>query len=286
MLLHPDFSKSCQCTPKCEGTIYRATVSHAHASSAMLRAVSTYVSESQYSQSAMRLEDYIFMYQTNKSWVASLYRLSNSYSDFRKDVNGISTKVAIVTNEINRDDIKQAKKACLITTMSVINNAISVFNTWEKNTYFINYSATLYYESFISRMANDVVRGFGNLDNFASGFGEHLNQIGIAADKFATCNDTKWADLSREIQSVVEQTNDSFIAYCNEYQLLSYEVTTHRNLKAYQLSLNVASQEHVRWAIRLLTVRFYMLNDLWRFENRMQHMVHIAFLESLCIVSA
>ena len=134
-------------------------------------------------------------------------------------------------------------------------------------------------------MANDVVRGMGNLDNFASGFDDHLKQIGIAAVEFATCSGIKWVDFSREIQSIVKQTNDSFAAYCKEYQLLSCDVKANRKIKAYQLFVGDASEQYVRWVIHLLTDRFYISTYLWRLENSLQHWVHISFLGCPWLVS-
>ena len=219
-------SVSCHCTPKCERNIYRATVSHAGVSKAMLRAESVRVVSSPYVQSANRLEDYVIMYKTKMSWAAKLYHLSNWYKGSRKHIFDIPTKLDAFTKDINWSTLEEPTQLCILTDLDLINDITSEFSVWEKNTFYLNLSSTLYYENFISHAANDIVRELGELDGFVSGFIHHLQRFKIATENLFTCNETSWDILSQEIQNDVQHANNSISTFYEEYELFSQMVTT------------------------------------------------------------
>ena len=248
MLLRPNDNQSCHCTPRCERNIYRATVSHADVSKAMLRAVPVRLVASSYSQSASanRLEDYFIMSNTNSSWAKRLYQLSKFYSDSRENIFAISTKTLVSSSEINQRNLEQPTKTCLFRSLDLLNGSILQFSEWERNTYYLNYSATLRYENFISRMTNDIVRGLGKLDGFVTGFIHHLQSIRVAADELSTCNETYWYTLSQDILNVTKQANHSISAYYNEFMLLSQDVKTNEQMMSYKIPVDETVGEYVR----------------------------------------
>ena len=248
MLLRAKDNQSCHCTPRCERNIYRATVSHADVSKALLRAVPVHLVASSYSQSASanRLEDYFIMSNTNRSWATRLYQLSKFYSDSRENIFAISTKTLVSSSEINQRSHEQPTKTCLFRSLNLLNGSILQFSEWERNTYYLNYSATLRYENFISRMTNDIVRGLGKLDGFVSGFIHHLQSMRVAADELSTCNETYCYTLSQDILTVTKQANHSISAYFNEFMLLSQDVKTNEQMMSYKIPVDETVEEYVR----------------------------------------
>ena len=257
MLFRANFSEPCQCTPKCDRNVYRATVSHATLSKAMLTGIAADTSIRPYVESANRLQDYAVMYKINGSWASSLYRLSSRYCDSRMGILDISTNATIFRSELQRN-IDQLLEQCLLDAVDMINGNISQFIIWERNTYFLNNDTTLRYENLISRMANDIARKLGKLEEFVSGFNYHLQKIQIAVDTLATCNKTKWNAFAYDLQAVVNEANESISAYYGEYRRLANEVKANRQIKSYQITMNDVSQEYVRWGIILVT-------DPWSF---------------------
>ena len=238
----------CYCTPKCERDVYRSTISQAVLSKAMLKAFYGMDIASPYSRSANRLDDYVIMYTTNTSWASTLYRLSIMYRNSRDNILDIATNVEMFRAERIRANLEQSTKLCIETVLCSITNITSQFVAWEKSTFYLNISSTLYSENFISHMANDMVRGLEQLDNFASGLMRHLELIRIAAGRLP-CNDTSLITFLKEIEIVTNQANDSFCGYYEEYKLFSHTVKTHQRIKSYQVPVEDSLPEYIRWEI-------------------------------------
>ena len=262
----PNDSASCHCTPKCERNIYRATVSHAGVSKAMLRAESVRVVSSTYAQSANRLEDYVIMYKTNRSWAAKLYQLSNWYKGSRKHIFDITTKLDAFTEGLNWITLEEPPRLCILTALDLMNDITLDFSVWEKNTFYLNLSSTLYYENFISHAANDIVRGLEELDGFVSGFIHHLQRFKIAAENSFRCNETSWEVLSQEIQNDVQHANNSILAFDEEYKLLSQIVTINQNIRLYQYPTDDSSEEYIRWAIAIANGLCRLVGVIWPYQ--------------------
>ena len=239
----------CQCTPKCERDIYRTTLSQAAMSQATLNPNAAYTNPCPYCQSANRLEDYVVMYATNKSWATILYRLSNQYRDSRKLVLDIAEKVAFFRNATNHDDTNRSTERCNFTFLDSITDITTQFSVWETMTFYLNDSTTLYMENFISHMANDIVRGLGNLDGFLTGFTGHLQRVKIVAEKWSTCNETALKVLSRNIVGAAKQANTSFRMYYEEYKLFTEIVKSHQRIKSYKIPVDDSPEGYIRWAM-------------------------------------
>ena len=201
-----------------------------------------------YSRSVSRLDDYVIMYTTNTSWANTLYRLSIMYRDSRDIIIDIATNVHIFSAERNRANLEQSTKLCIETVLISITEITSQFVAWEKNTFYLNISSTLYSENFISLMANDMVRGLEQLDNFASGFMRHLEFIRIAAGRLP-CNDTGLITFLTKIEIATNQAKDSFCAYHEEYRLFSQTVKRHQRIKSYQVQVEDSLPEYIRWEL-------------------------------------
>ena len=258
MLFRANFSEPCQCTPKCDRNVYRATVSHAALSKAMLTGIPADTIVTPYVESANRLQDYAVMYKINGSWASSLYRLSSRYFHSRMGIIDISTNTRMFRSELIQRNIDQLLGQCLLNALDMINGTISQFFVWERNTYFLNNNIKLRYENLISHMANDIVRKLGKLEEFASGFNHHLQKIQIAVDTLVTCNKTNWNAVEYDLQALVNLANESISAYYREYRRLANDVKANRQIKSYQIAVNDASEEYVRWVITLV-------NDYWSF---------------------
>ena len=252
MLLRANFSESCRCTPKCDRNVYRATVSHAAVSKAMLTGITTGAGVTPYVESANRLQDYVVMYKTNRSWAGSLYRLSSFYCDSRMAISDISTNATVFRSELVQRNIDQLQDKCPLVALDVINETISQFTVWERDTYFLKNDITLRYENLISRMANDIVRKLGKLEEFVSGFNYHLQKIQIAADNLAKCNKTTWNSFAYDLHAIVNQANESISSYHGEYRRLANDVKANQQIKSYKITGNDGSEENIRWVIVLV----------------------------------
>ena len=241
-------SKPCYCTPKCERTIYRSTVTHAGVSKAMVRAVSLDDCASQFSQSANRLEDYVMMYTTNNSWATTLYRLSTVYRVSREKVLDSETKVDILRDEIYRGNFKQPTKLCMSKFLDSITDAISQFVVWERSTFYLNASSTQYSENFITHMANDIIRDLGKLEEFVSGFRVHLQQMITTAVQSSVCNETSLNYFCGELIDLVNLANGSISTYQDEYKRFAQIVQRNERMQAYHIPTEDSPEECVRWA--------------------------------------
>ena len=241
-------SKPCYCTPKCERTIYRSTVTQAGVSKAMLRAVSLDYCASQLSESANRLEDYVIMHTINTSWATTLYRLSTVYRVSREKVLDSVTKVDILRDEIHRGNFKQPTKLCILTFLDSITDATSQFVVWEISTYYLNTSSLQNAENFITHMANDIVRDLRKLEDFVSGFRSHLQLMRTAAEKSSGCNETSLNPFLGELHDLIKQANGSISTYEYEYKLFSQIVQGNQRMMAYQFPTEDSPDECIRWA--------------------------------------
>ena len=236
--------KPCPCTPKCIRNIYQATVSNAAVSKAMLTAAAVKFHKSPASQSANRLEDYVVMIKTKREWATSLYQLSKQYSDAREAIFKIATNLSVFRREVIEGFVGNTEKTCLLKSLDLMNDAMSRFDQWEKNTYYLN--NTLYSANFISRIANDVVGGYWNLNGFASEFMNNLQQIIMPAADLSSCNNTNGTDRSEKFHDTVLKANVSFSVFYRDYQILAQEVDANYALKAYQIPVDYSNEDYIR----------------------------------------
>ena len=239
-------STPCYCTPKCERTSYRSTISQAGVSKAMLNAWSVHEFSNPYAERANRLDDYVIMYKTNTSWGDTLYRLSVMYRDSREIVLGVARGVEICRGDMNRNNLRQSMKPCIWTFLDSITDITSQFPVWEKNIFYIHKGSTLYSHNLITYMASDIIRESGNVDNFVSEFMRHLHLIRIAAESSSTCNETRLINLFRAIQDMTKEANDSICDFYDEYKLFSPIVKTHPGIKSYQITFDDSTPEYIR----------------------------------------
>ena len=196
-------------------------------------------------RSANRLEDYAIMHATNVSWTIRLYELSNMYSQHRRNI------IEIIEN-VKKDDNIQRRESqqntCILTALGTLNDTLWKLISWEKASFYLNYESTLYSENLISRMANDIVRNLGNLENFSFGYGDQLQYINRSSVDLISCNTTEAYVLYEDVRNVILDAKTGMVEFQNEYESLARDVQTHSLMGSYRYPVDGTKDDYIRWA--------------------------------------
>ena len=266
--MQEDHAKVCPCTPLCERNIYRATVSQAEISKAMVKSIAVRYAPSLYYKSANRLEDYVIMHITNASWTSRLYELSNMYNEPREDILKLMTKTVRIADR-QKSELEQ--NACFSMTLETLSETLRQFVAWEKSSFFLDYSLTLYSENFISRMANDMARNLGNIENFTRRYIEQLQQINDSSRVLISCNVTDGYTFHRDVQNIISDVKASIATFQNQYQILARDVRTHDLMSSYKYPVDGTKEDYIRWAREwICVVSFGHGHRSWRLKQNFE----------------
>ena len=210
-----------------------------------MKSLSVQFTLSPYYGRANRLEDYTIMHATNSSWTSRLYELSKMYSEPRGNILQIINKTDRLGDRGTNED---EQSTCLSMALDTLNDTIWQFVSWEKASFYLDYSLTLYSENFLSRMANDIARNLGNIESFTSGYIEQLQQIKNSSMNLISCNVTEAYAIYDDVQNIISDANASIAAFRNEYDNLSKDFRSDVLMSSYDYPMDGTKEDYVRWA--------------------------------------
>ena len=132
---------------------------------------------------ALRLEDYITIYMTDREWTNTLLNISNTYEAARNKLLSIGH---LIRNSI-AENPNQSEADCLVRAAESITHAVINFSIWENSSYYLNLGPS---ENFMSRMAHDILRRRNEMVGLSAGFLLHLEQVENSSVAAGLCNST------------------------------------------------------------------------------------------------
>ena len=161
-------------------------------------------------KSSMRLQDYINMDIVNRTWSEQLFHITKLYESLRCSILGMDTRIVDIVREFQGNITDEL---CVLDIIASVRNAIRNFTIWEKQTYFVNFShsgpANLSdrNEDFQIRLAHDIIREYGQFEEFTDSLRQHLEIIGNSIDNLQTCNMAEMQELVKDLESTLQWLN-------------------------------------------------------------------------------
>ena len=132
---------------------------------------------------ALRLEDYITMYMTDREWINTLLDISNEYEAARNKLMSIIHLIENLTSE----NANQSEAECFMTAAESITHSVINFSLWENTSFYLDLRPS---ENFMSRMAFDTLRRQNEMVGFSAGFLLQLGRVNSSV-AFGSCKSTR-----------------------------------------------------------------------------------------------
>ena len=158
----------------------------------------------------MRLQDYINMDIVNRTWSEQLFYITKLYENMRCRILGMDTRIVDIVREFNE---KNTDELCVLDIIASVRNAIRNFTIWEKQTYFMNFShsgpANLsnQNEDFQIRLAHDIIRGYGQAEEFIDGLRRQIEIIENSLNDLDSCNEDEMQEFVKDLENTVHWSN-------------------------------------------------------------------------------
>ena len=132
---------------------------------------------------ALRLEDYINMYMTNREWTNTLLDISNGYEAARSKIMSIVHLIENLTSQ----NTNQSEAECLTRAVDSVAQSVINFSIWENSSYYLDLGPS---ENFMSQMAFDILRTRNEMVEFSIRFFLQLEHIENSSVAVGRCNST------------------------------------------------------------------------------------------------
>ena len=245
----PDFSDRCQCKPQCHRVHFGVTVSSTEiarnfASSVMLDLSQRLFDEA---ESSARIQDYISMDAVNRTWSEVLLRITKLYENIHRLMTNINTTVDEMIIELND---QSPNEMCDNRALSLIREAVTLFTTWEKQTYYMGiprFTASCHRkEDFQTRLAHDIVRGHGHIEEFIVGLRQQIQRLKNSILSLNVCNGSAVQELEMVLMLKISGSNAVIDQMLSLYLELRASAQQHARYLSMDANYEINPVQYVR----------------------------------------
>ena len=201
-------------------------------------------------ESSMSLQDYINMDTVNRTWTEQLLHVTKLYEGLRSLIIETNIRFLDITDEFRG---RMANETCVVSAISRIGETVTNFSIWEKQTYYMDsptggsQETCNKKEDFQIRLAHDIVRGHGKMDEFVIGLKQHIQRFENSIMSLNICDESALQVLVMDLLHNMSGLSDVTDEMVSLYEELILSAQPHTLITSMVDSYAKEPVEYVRY---------------------------------------